>query len=178
LAEDSSRPVINASLRIRGTYRGTSANYQGFFSLVAKEGDWIDVSSMGFKKIGFQVPYGLKDPSYIQMVYLMYDTIVFAPVNIYPWPSPEKFKDAFVALDLNKIYGNNLYYLIDKNFEEMLKMEIAKDAREYQKVQLDRYSSELSNRGIVPFPGIGTNITFGTTKGYTPKQSDKKPLTW
>jgi hypothetical protein len=176
LTADSQQPVPNASVRIRGTYRGMSANSQGFFSLVVKEGDWIDITSMGFKKQSVQVPEGLKEPSYIKMIVLQADTIVFNPVNIYPWPSRSQFKDAFLKVQINKSYQE----IMDENFNRITRQlmmgKLLPDGSESQFRALREYSNQSATKGIAP--GVGVNIPIGSTKGYTPKKPDIAPIKW
>lgn len=178
LTADSQQAIPNASIRIRGTYRGMSANLQGFFSLVVKEGDWIDITSIGFKKQSIHIPDGLKEPSYIRIVALQSDTIVFNAVNIYPWPSRSKFKEAFMKVQINKSYQE----IMDENFNriamQLMMGTLLPDAYEYQSRALHDYSNQTSTRGIAPTIGIGANIPFGSTKGYSPKKPDKPPVKW
>jgi hypothetical protein len=176
LNSDSQQPVPNASIRIRGTYRGVSANIQGFFSLVVKEGDWIDVSSVGFKKQAIYIPEGLKEPSYIKIIAMQSDTILFNTVNIYPWPSPAKFKEAFMKVEVSKTYQE----IMEENFNriamQLMMGILLPDGIESQNKALRDYSNQASTKGIAP--GVGANIPFGSTKGYSSKKPDKPPKKW
>jgi hypothetical protein len=176
LTADSQQPVANASIRIRGTYRGVSANVQGFFSLVVKEGDWIDISSMGYKKQSILIPDGLKEPSYIRIVTLQSDTIVFNTVNIYPWPSRSKFKEAFMTVQINKSYQDIMNENFNRITMQLMMGVLLPDGLEAQNKAMRDYSNQASTKGMVP--GVGANIPFGSTKGYKPKKSDKAPIKW
>lgn len=175
---DSQQAVPNASIRIRGTYRGVSANLQGFFSLVVKEGDWVDISSMGFKKQSVQIPTGLKEPSYIRIIAMQGDTILYNPVTIYPWPSRSKFKEAFMNVEINKTYQE----IMDENFNritmQLMMGKLLPDGAEYQSRTLRGYSDQSANQGITPVLGVTTSIPFGTTKGYSAKKPDKAAIKW
>jgi len=178
LTADSQQPVLNASIRIRNTYRGVSANLQGFFSMVVKEGDWIDISSMGFKKQSIQVPLGLKEPSYVRIVALESDTIVFNIVNIYPWPSRAKFKEAFVTVKIDKTYQEILNENLSRLIRQMMVATLLPDGSEMQSRSMLDYSSQAANKGMVPTLGPTISIPFGSTKGYSSKKSDLPPLKW
>ncbi len=95
---DSLQPVPFASIMIKSTYRGTVSDYYGFFSFVAKMHDTVEFSAIGFKKALFIIPDTLTDNrcSLIQM--LKRDTIQLPEARIFPWPTKEQFKDAFLSL--------------------------------------------------------------------------------
>jgi hypothetical protein len=97
---DSLHPVPFASIMIKSTYRGTVSDYYGFFSFVAKMRDTIEFSALGFKKAFFVIPDTLTDNrcSLIQM--LKSDTILLPEARIFPWPTKEQFKDAFLSLHI------------------------------------------------------------------------------
>jgi hypothetical protein len=97
---DSLHPVPFASIMIKSTYRGTVSDYYGFFSFVAKMRDTIEFSALGFKKAFFVIPDTLTDNrcSLIQM--LKSDTIQLPEARIFPWPTKEQFKDAFLSLHI------------------------------------------------------------------------------
>jgi hypothetical protein len=95
---DSLRPVPFASIMIKSTYRGTISDYYGFFSFVAKMKDTVEFSAIGFKRAIFVIPDTLTDNrcSLIQM--LKSDTINLPEARIFPWPTKEQFKEAFLSL--------------------------------------------------------------------------------
>lgn len=178
LTADSQQPVPNASIRIRNTYRGISANSQGFFSMVVKESDWIDISSMGFKKQSIQIPTGLKEPSYVRIIAMESDTIVFRTVNIYPWPSRSKFKEAFLTVKIDKTYQEILEENLNRLIRQMMVATLLPDGAEMQSRSMLDYSNQASNRAMVPILGPSVSIPFGSTKGYSSKKSDLPALKW
>ena len=48
-------PIANASIRIKGTQTGTQSSEQGSFTIAAKKGDMLEVSSIGFKPLEVEV---------------------------------------------------------------------------------------------------------------------------
>lgn len=96
---DSLSPVPFSSVIIRGSNRGTIADYYGFFSLVVRVSDTIDFASVGYRNAYFYVPDTLHSNRYSIIQLLQKDTIVLDQQVVYPWPSKEQFKDAFLALN-------------------------------------------------------------------------------
>ncbi len=97
---DSLHPVPFASIIIKGTYRGTVSDYYGFFSFVAKMRDTVEFSAIGFKKAWFVIPDTLTDYRCSLIQILKGDTIQLPEAHVFPWPTKEQFKEAFVALHL------------------------------------------------------------------------------
>lgn len=97
---DSLKPVPFVNVVIRHTYRGTFSDYYGFFSLVASRGDTIEFSSVGYKKGKFIIPDTLTENRYSLIEMLSKDTVYLQEAVIYPWPTREQFKQAFLELQL------------------------------------------------------------------------------
>lgn len=95
---DSLSPVPFTSLMIKNSSRGTVSDYFGFFSIVAQQGDEIEFSAVGFKKISYHIPDTLQEDRYSLIQILNHDTITLKTAYIYPWPSREQFKQAFLNL--------------------------------------------------------------------------------
>ena len=98
---DSLQPVPFSSIMIRSTFRGTVSDYFGFFSFVARMHDTVEFSAIGFKKATFIIPDTLTDNRCSLIQILRRDTILLKDVVIYPWPTKEQFKEAFLALRLH-----------------------------------------------------------------------------
>jgi len=97
---DSLKPVPFVNITDKTTRRGTTSDYFGFFSFVAKEGDTIIFSSIGYKKATVIIPDSLTEERYSLIQLMQGDTIVLAPAHIYPWPSKPEFERAFINLEL------------------------------------------------------------------------------
>ena len=92
-------PVRFASVMISNTYRGTISDNTGYFSFVASVGDTIHFSSVGYKKADFVIPDTLSTNRYSLIQVLEKDTILLKEQRVYPWPSKEQFKEAFLSLN-------------------------------------------------------------------------------
>ena len=97
---DSLSPVPFATIMVKNTSRGTVSDYYGYFSFVAQANDTLIFSSVGFKDSDFVVPDDLEGNRYSLIHSMLQDTVELDEVEIYPWPTPAQFKEAFLALDL------------------------------------------------------------------------------
>jgi hypothetical protein len=102
LDQDSLTPIPFVSILIKGTHRGAVSDYLGFFSLVLVPGDELEFFSVTHKNRTYKVPDTLGQKYYFAIQVLSKDTIQLPPVEIYPWPSKDDFKRAFLALNLNE----------------------------------------------------------------------------
>ncbi len=97
---DSLMPVPFTHILVKHTYRGTMSDVYGYFSFVAQEGDTILFSAVGFQRSQYVIPDSLSDNKYSMIHVLNRDTITLKEFTVYPWPSREQFRDAFLALRL------------------------------------------------------------------------------
>jgi hypothetical protein len=97
---DSIQPVPYTNIVIKNTWRGTVADYYGYFSFVARKNDTILFSAVGFKKSSFVIPDSITSDRYSLIQVMTSDTILLPQTVIYPWPSKEDFKEAFLTFDV------------------------------------------------------------------------------
>jgi hypothetical protein len=97
---DSLRPVPYTSIMIKNSYRGTVSDYFGYFSFVAQKNDTIEFSAIGFRDAAFVIPDTLTTNTYSLIQVLATDTVYLNTAVIYPWPSKEQFKQAFLQLNI------------------------------------------------------------------------------
>lgn len=95
---DSLKPVPYTSVMIRNSSHGTVSDFYGFFSFVAKMQDTIEFSAIGYKKAAFIIPDTLEDYRCSMIQILRPDTIMLREIVIFPWPTKEQFKEAFLHL--------------------------------------------------------------------------------
>lgn len=95
---DSLKPVPFTHIVIQGTSKGTISDFYGFFSFVARPGEVVIFSSVGFKKAFFKIPDTLHTDHYTMFQVMQPDTIYLSETVIYPWPTPSQFRDAFLSL--------------------------------------------------------------------------------
>jgi hypothetical protein len=97
---DSLEPVPFTNILVKNTYRGTMSDVYGYFSFVAQEGDTILFSAVGFIRSQYVVPARLDENKYSMIHVMARDTIQLRELAVYPWPSREQFRDAFLNLRL------------------------------------------------------------------------------
>lgn len=97
---DSLMPVPFTRIVVRNTYRGTMSDVYGFFSFVAQEGDTLLFNAVGFKRSQYIIPFDLGEQKYSMIHVMNEDTVMLNEMAVYPWPSREQFRDAFLNLRL------------------------------------------------------------------------------
>lgn len=97
---DSLKPVPFATIMVKNTTHGTVADYFGFFSFVAQEGDVIVFDAIGHQESTFMIPDTLKENRYSIIQMMFTDTVMLRETVIYSWPTREQFKQAFLNLDV------------------------------------------------------------------------------
>lgn len=112
---DSLRPVPFANIAVSQTGRGTTSDYWGFFSIVVHKNDLISFSAVGYKPGLFRIPDTLTENRYSLIQVMSSDTIMLTETVIYPWPSKEQFRHAFLTLEIPdddiEIARRNLAYM-------------------------------------------------------------------
>ena len=119
---DSLTPVPFVNIVIKNSFRGTISDYFGYFSFVAQENDTIVFSAVGFKKGQFLIPDSLSADRYSLIQLLVQDTFLLKETVIYPWPTKEQFKRAFMSMnipddDLEKAKNNLAMAELKERFE-------------------------------------------------------------
>ncbi len=147
---DSLSPVPFTAIMIHNSNRGTIADYYGFFSVVAKAGDQIEFSAVGFKKTLFKIPDSLDEARYSLIQILNHDTIMLNQAVIYPWPTKEQFKQAFLDL---KVPDDDLEYArrnlaLETMRDEMQRIDM--DGSLNYKMLAERQQSKLYYAGQLP----------------------------
>jgi len=100
LTADSLTPVPLAHIIIKNSYRGTVSDYSGYFSFVARQNDTVVFSAIGYKRQYFVIPDTITNNRYSMIQVMANDTIYLSETVIYPWPTKEQFKEAFLNLDI------------------------------------------------------------------------------
>lgn len=146
---DSLLPVPWVNIKIRGQNRGTSTDYYGFFSLVARKGEVVEFSAVGFKNGLYHIPDSLRTNRYSLIQIMTNDTILLKETVIYPWATKEQFKMAFVR---NQIPDDDLT-IAQKNLDRLMIREraaaMAMDGSMNYRNYMDQQVSKLYYRGQI-----------------------------
>ncbi len=147
---DSLRPIPYASIIVQNSYRGTVSDYFGYFSFVAQEGDTIEFSAIGFNSAFFIIPDTLTNNKYSLIQVLRMDTINLALTEVYPWPTKEQFKKAFLALELPDDDMSRADRNMARSDAKDRMTGMAMDASLNYKYNMQRYQSKLYYAGQLP----------------------------
>jgi hypothetical protein len=155
LTSDSLRHVSFANIIAKNSRHGTISDYFGYFSFVAQKGDTIQFSALGFRKAYFVIPDTLTSNKYSLIKIMEAEIYELDEAIIFPWPSREQFKQAFLNL---KIPDDDLA-IANKNLskEEMMRlyyavgMDEGMNYKNYIKGQTDQlyYAGQLPPQNIL-----------------------------
>ncbi|MBW6479684.1 MAG: carboxypeptidase-like regulatory domain-containing protein [Bacteroidales bacterium] len=131
LTGDSLKAVPYTNIWVRNTRRGTTSDYQGFFSIAVRERDTLRFTAVGFKEINYVIPDTLTSNRYSAIQLMTQDTIHLAETVIYPWPTREQFRYAFLNTEIPD----------DDNERALRNLERADMKERLEKMPLDGYSN-------------------------------------
>lgn len=160
LDQDSLTPIPLVYIIVKGTSRGTNSDFSGFFSLVVNPGDELEFHSMVYKNRSYKIADTLKQKYYYAVQVLTKDTIDLPPIEVFPWPSKEDFKRAFLALNLKDTDMDRA----EKNLQ--------REALTY--LERNQTASASENYKYV----MMAYYTKAYTRGQTPSISLLNPLAW
>lgn len=147
---DSLTPIPFTTIIVRGSNRGTIADYYGYFSFVAQKGDTIDFSSVGYKSAYFIIPDTLDENRYSLIQMLFTDTILLRETVIYPWPTKEQFREAFLNLNVpDDDFQRAMKNLAIADMREKADA-VSNDGKMAYKQTLSQYQSRLYSAGQAP----------------------------
>ncbi|MCK9204591.1 MAG: carboxypeptidase-like regulatory domain-containing protein [Bacteroidales bacterium] len=93
---DSLNPVPYTRIFDKTSRRGTTSDISGYFSFVAHKKDTIIFTALGFKPSSFIIPDTITKQRYSLIQLMTSDTLTLAAAYIFPWPTLEDFKRAFI----------------------------------------------------------------------------------
>jgi hypothetical protein len=93
---DSLTAVPYTKITIRNTNRGTTSDVLGYFSFVAHKNDTILFHALGYKPASFIIPDTITKSRYSLIQLMTGDTLTLPAAYIFPWPTLEDFKRAFI----------------------------------------------------------------------------------
>ena len=142
---DSSYGVPGVHIYVPNEGRGTTSNDVGFFTMPALEGDSILISAVSFKKRYYVVPE-IEGDHITAYIDLIQDTIKLPELQVYPWPTEELFKEAFLAM--NPTTGEEMLKKGQLNENLLLKMRqtMPRDYRMSYYDYMDQYWYNQNNQ--------------------------------
>lgn len=143
-------PVAYTNVFIKGRSSGTFADIKGFFSIVARKGDVVRFTSVGYKTIEYPVPKSLVSDRYSIVQLMTRDTINLPETIIFPWPSRENFTADFLAMDVSHAIQEKAQQNLARESLEKLRFEVPKDGREYTGYYQHQYTQKYYSMGQTP----------------------------
>ncbi len=147
---DNLLSVPYASIIVKHTNRGTISDYFGYFSFVAKKNDTLEFSAIGHSSAIYIIPDSLTSNTYSLIQVLSSDTVLLKSVQVYPWPSKENFKQAFLNLDLSDSDYKNATKNLERSALKSQMAGMAADASLNYKYAMQERQSKLYYAGQYP----------------------------
>lgn len=133
---------------ISGKNQYYSANYKGYFSFVAHEGDTLAFTAVGYRREALVIPLNLSDSKYTVLMKLQQESINLPMVRVYPWASTDEFKKEFMTM---KFADDDLEIAKKNVSRESLASMIAtlpRDGGEMQSYNFQNNHNRLVNKNI------------------------------
>lgn len=140
-------PLPYVNIGIRGTSRGTSSALDGYFSVVALEGDTIAFTRIGFRDVDFVIPDTLESQHYFYVQIMAEDDYLLPEAVIFPWPSKEHFVHEFLAIDISDALREHAQTNLAQNVLEELRYAVPADGRETAGLELRTRAQEFQYSG-------------------------------
>ncbi len=99
LDADTRSPMPYVNIRIRNTVYGAASDSNGYFSLFISPGETLLFSSFGYSDAQFIMPPDVTRDNYSLIQLMREKTILLSEVVIFPWPSVDQFKEAFLDVE-------------------------------------------------------------------------------
>ena len=93
--------------------------------MILNHGDTVEFSTVGFSPRRLIIPDTIRHDAYSIVMPLEQDTIMLMETVIYPWPTKEKFREAFINLELPETEAD----IIRRNFNLALVREQAREGK-------------------------------------------------
>lgn len=151
-------PYVN--IAIRNTHKGTMSNFDGFFSFVAEAGDTVLFSSVGYKRKNIIIPDTLDGSRYSVIQLMTRDTIHLPETIIYPWPTKDQFKEAFLNVDVPDDDLDRARKNLERERLKELGESLPADGKESASLVMRDYSNQFYTYGQYPYYSIFNPISW------------------
>lgn len=147
---DSLMPVPLTAVYRSSNNRGVTADFNGFFSMPVVAGDTIRFTNIGYAEAEYVIPLSPEESRLAVVKVLERDTLNLPTTYVYPWPTRERFRAAFLALELDddeiEIGRKNLESLL--MYDRMIAM--GPDGRENYRIAMDQLAQKAAAQGMAP----------------------------
>lgn len=143
-------PVPYATIAVKGTPRGTYANYAGFYSLVVRPGETLIFTAIGFRQQEYTVPDTIIGNKFNYVQRLLEDTILLPEAVVYPWPSNKFLKQEFLAMDVTNDLQVQIQENLMKETLENLRIALVRDPHENTSYAMRQEVDKFYYHGQLP----------------------------
>jgi hypothetical protein len=163
----------------KGSKPVTITDYYGFFTLVVQPGDEIRFASLAHQNALYKLDDTLSLKHYYIIQRLVKDTIMLANIDVYPWPTKEEFKKAFLDLDLGENDYDRAYKNLDRNQLSYNERNMKMDAQANYRYAMQQYLTKVYTAGQYPTISLLNPIAWAQfidawRKGKFKKKADPK----
>lgn len=145
LGEDSVSGIPGVHVYVPKAGRGTTTNHVGFFSLAVKVGDSLVISSVGYERQHYIVPFDAPEFQTI-IVQMVQDATYLPEITVMDFPTEEVFKQAVLALNVPLDQTN----IDEKNLNQELLALMLKttpmDGYQNQRYALNQWANSANDR--------------------------------
>lgn len=147
---DSSYGVPGVHIYIPEAGIGTVSNSAGLFRIRALPGDTVIFSHIAYQKQTLVVPIDDYEMAMTVLIDMQTDEKLLPMVTIFPYPSEDVFKEAFLALDVETQQEKNMRKnLNSERITEMAK-EIDMDGSSNHRFYMNQQGNYLHNQYFMP----------------------------
>ncbi|MFN7911723.1 MAG: carboxypeptidase-like regulatory domain-containing protein [Bacteroidota bacterium] len=179
LDKDSLTPVPLVAIIVSGTNHGTKTDFYGFFNLIVNPGDELEFISIQYKNAYYKVPDTLNNRYYSAIQILVKDTVKLPAIEVYPWPSKDEFKKAFLTLNLNDTDLDRADKNLQRDALTYLERNQTASASENYRYVMQAYYTKVYSAGQQPSISLLNPIAWAQfidawRKGKYKKKKDSK----
>jgi len=147
---DSSFGVPGVHVYIPSAGMGTVSNQVGLFALPTMAGDTVIFSAVGYKKQRFIVP-NKNDKGFTVLIDLKTDTTFLPIVEVFPYPTEELFKEAFLALEIPKDQRReNMERNLNQQALNRMAAALPMDGGSNHRFYMNQQANSISNQFFAP----------------------------
>jgi hypothetical protein len=146
---DSAYGIPGVHVFIREAGVGTVSNGAGLFRITAMPGDTITFSHVAYQTQRFVVPAS-DEQSISVLIDLKTDSRLLPMVEVFPFPSEEVFKEAFLALDLSDKREENMRKNLNQEAMARMVRETGMDGGGNHRYYMQNQVNQVHNQFFAP----------------------------
>ncbi len=142
---DQQKALPYVNIQLGQTVYGTASDSNGYFSIFINPGDTLRFTSVGYKPAYFIMPFEVSNKRYSLIQLMRQEAILLPEVVVFPWPTMDHFKDAFLDVKLPVTEQD-----VVREFQREVQQDVkANELNEYQADQM-RYQRLYELNQIFP----------------------------